>query len=59
MPTKNNALKIGKFNKKKLDGVQYFLCKVTGKVPTKLTKKIKLALNEALDKALQPDEPEE
>ena len=56
MPSSKNALKIGKFNKKKLEvkgtQVQFFLAKVSGKVSAKITKQLKLALNEAVDTIL-------
>ena len=56
MPSKKSALKIGKFNKKKLEvkgkTEQFFLAKVSGKVTAKMTKEIKLALNQVIEDAL-------
>ena len=56
MPSNKNVLKIGKFNKKKLEVKgkveQFFLAKVSGKVTAKMTKQIKLALNEVIDSIL-------
>ena len=55
MPSKNaQKMKFGKFNKKKIDEQQYFLCKVSGKVPSKITKALKIALNEVVDKIINP-----
>jgi hypothetical protein len=57
MPAKKNVLKIGRFNKKKLEVKgkveQFFLAKVSGKVTAKMTKEIKLALNQVIEDALQ------
>lgn len=58
---KTSALKIGKFNKKKLEVKgkmeQYFLAKVSGKVTSAMTKDIKLALNQAMEGVVnQPKE---
>jgi len=58
---KTSALKIGKFNKKKMEVKgkveQYFLAKVQGKVTSAMTKDIKLALNQAIDSVV--NKPEE
>jgi hypothetical protein len=58
---KTSALKIGRFNKKKLEVKgkveQYFLAKVSGKVTSAMTKDIKMALNQAIDSVV--NKPEE